>query len=629
MINLRIPCRAAIVAFGLSMWLGGFLPLIADAGSPRTYRISTAMVRELRLADQDMQTGRYQQAETRYRAILNKNPENTQARSALSLAQAALFKLDAAEKNAQQVLVEDPANALAHVAMGVVYRNRTASMDMNYRNHREMYLAQSARELERAIQLDPRSPEAHTELGVTYRFQGRIEEAQQEFERALKLDPTFAEALLNQGVAQMEQGNIAEAQRAYTQAIRLNSRNHMAHYRLGEALLKSGDPHLAIRSFNTALSLDPNNASVLAKLAEAYEQQGNTSAAVADYRKAIQSNPAFMPAYIGLSNLFDSRGDGELAMAELKSALNVNPKYNQARNQLGRLALTVDKPDQAIQYYKESLQHNPQDAEALQGLSQALTLVAQKTATASQALGQESDLVQAEMAIREALRLNPADLRLHLAALRISQLAGKPKVSEEELQAITQSPPHNDSERMVQAEALFALGRYDEADLRFREMISKAHGDLDKLLVMGDILKTNGNLDLASEAYRQAAIVEPGNLKAQRGIQRIEGVKADSKKNLRLGKALNNWRQKESSIDFYEESLMLNPRQPEARLALAKLYEKVKQYDRAAVSYQHYLGLMPNLREKERLHYQKKILRLQGLAQKASIQPRLAAQASR
>lgn len=602
------------------------LPLCWSEKAP--LRASASIMREFRAADMDMQTGRYDKAEGHYTAILKKQPYHTKARSALALAQAELYKLDAAEKNARQALAKDPRNAMAHVALGVVARNRTASSDMTYRGNRDAYLAESARELEEAVRLDPNSPEAHNQLGVTYRFQGRMHEAMHAFQRAARLDPRFAEAIVNQGIAQLEQGNVSEAKRLFDQAVKLNSKNHMAHYRLGEAYLRAGDPHLALRSLNTALALNPNNAAVMTKMAEAYTAQDNTSAAVASYRKAIQSNPGFMPAYIGISNLFDSRGDGELAMAELRSALNANSKYHPARNQLGRLALTVDKPDQALQYYKESLQANPNDAEALQGMSQALMTIAQKSASTSQFTGAESDLVMAEQTVQEALRLNPNDLRLHLASLRISQLAGKPAHSEAELQQILAKTAQTDSERMLQGQALLAVGRYDQADQVFRGLMQQHAKNPDQLLIIGDTLKLNGDLERAKEAYRAALSVDPGNLKADRGIRRIEAAEADSQRSLRLAKALNNWRQRESSIDFYEETLAKNPRQPMARLALAKLYEKYKQYDKAILSYQHYLGLVPNLTEKDRQYYQKKINKLQELAHRTQFESRPITQAS-
>jgi tetratricopeptide (TPR) repeat protein len=582
----------------------------------KVYQVKTTYVQAFRSADATLQTGKFQQAEKRFNAMLKANPKNTAARGGLALAQAELFKLDPAEKNALDVLKQNPKNPLAHMALGVVYRNRTASHDMTYKSRRLDYLAASARELEKAVQLAPHSAEALTQLGNTYRFQGRGAEAHQAFQKALSVDSNFAEALLGDGLMKMDQGDLSGAKMAFQQAIKKNSANYMAHYRMGEALLKEGDNHAALGYFNNALALNKDNAAVETRMGDAYEKQGNQSAAISYYRRASQHNPGFMPAYLGLSNIWDSRGDGELAMAELKSALNINPQYSPARNQLGKLALMVDKPDQAVQYYQESLKANPNDAEALNGFSQALTVVAQKTVTSGQAMGSESSIVNAEQSIQQALELNPNDLRLHLAHLRIAQLAGKPAASDAELSRLVANPPRNEAEEMIQGEAFLSLGRYDEADKVFNTLMEKASRDPDKLLVIGDTLKGNGDLLRAKDAYQAVLNVEPNNLKATRGIQRIERAQAEADKVVRMAGALNTWRksQKLVSRDFYEDALVKNPRQPEARLALSKLYERDRMYTKAAVSYQHYLGLMPTLPDKDKAYFQKKITRLQELA---------------
>lgn len=591
-----------------------------DAADARGYRggvsYNTASARQ---ADYLMQTGKYAEAEAKLLAALKRNPNNVEARGALSMAQAEQYKLDGAEKNAKAVLAKDPKNPAAHIALGMVYRNRTASQDMTYRLQRDMLLAQSAAELEKAIALDPNSPEALNQLGVTYRMQDRFGESEQQFVKALDIDPNFSEALVNQGITKLEKGDIGGAKSTYEQAIRLNSKNYMAHYRLGEAYAKGGDYHEALKHYNNALYLNKGNASIMSAQADAYGKQGNVAAAVANYRKAIQSNPTFMPAYIGISNLFDSRGDSEAAMVELRSAVNVNPNYGPARNQLGRLALTADKPDQALQYYRDSLRANPNDAEAAQGLAQALTVITQKTASQSEALGQESDLVNAEQTIEEALQYAPNDMRLHLAHMRISRLAGKPKDSEEDLNRIVSAPARNETEEMIKGEAYLSLGRYSEADTIFRGLISKSSSNPDKLLTIGDTLKANGDLDRAEEAYKATLTASPGNLKAQRGLQRIEVARADASRNLRLAKALNNWRQKGSSVDFYEDTLSKNPRQPEVRLSLSKLYENQKSYQKAAQSYQFYLGLRPDMEPKERAKFEKKIAKLQQKAQEQAL----------
>jgi tetratricopeptide (TPR) repeat protein len=600
--------------FGVLFTAGLLASTVAVAEIP-VYHGQTSYVHQYRAADQLLQTGKYQQAEERFTRMLQANPNNIQARAGLALAQAELFKLDSAEKNAKIALQRDSKNVRARMALGAIYRNRTASLDMTYKTRRDDYLNASVAEFNKALQIDANNPEIYTQLGTTLRFQGRLDEADQAFAKALALDSDYGEALLGQGFVKLERGDSAAAKSFFEKAIAKNSKNHMAHFRLGEAYLKEGDLHLALKTFNTALALDPNNASILSRMGEAYDKQGNQAAAVSHFRRAIQQNPSFMPAYIGLSNLWDTRGDGELAMAELKSALNVNPNYAPARNQLGRLALSVDKPSQAIDHYKQALRVNPNDPEALKGLSQALTVMAQRSAQQADATGVESDYVEAEEAIQEALRLNPNDLRLHLANLRISQLAGKPDMSASQLEQIINMQPRNASEEMLQGEALLTVGRYEEADRLFQKLIRESQGNSDRLLLIGDTLKANGDLVRSKEAYQSALTAEPGSLKATRGIQRLEKAEADSEKTLRLAQSLNNRRQRHSALDYYEEALLKNPRQPEARLALSKLYERRKQYNQAAFSYQHYVGLQNDtLTPKEREKFQKKIRRMQELA---------------
>jgi tetratricopeptide (TPR) repeat protein len=599
----------------LALLLGAMVLTTPAFAANKVYQMKTTYVKSYGSGDALLQTGKYEQAEKRFTAMLKANPKNVNARSGLALAQAELFKLDPAEKNALDVLKQKPNNAMAHMALGVVYRNRTASHDMTYKSRRADYLAASERELQRAIELAPNSAEAYAQLANTQRFAGKSAEAHQSFMKALEEDPNYAEALLGDGLMKMEQGDVSGAKMSFQQAIKRNSGNYMAHYRMGEALLKEGDNHGALKYFNNALALNKDNAAIETRMGDAYEKQGNQSAAIAYYRRASQHNPGFMPAYLGLSNIWDGRGDGELAMSELKSALNINPNYAPARNQLGKLALLVDKPEQAAQFYQESLKANPRDAEALSGLSQALTVVAQKTATTAQVMGSDSTIVNAEQAIQQALEMNPNDLRLHLAHMRISQLAGKPAATDAELERLVANPPRNEAEEMIQGEAFLTLGRYDEADKVFNNLMERASRDPDRLLVIGDTLKANGDLLRAKDAYQAVLNTEPNNLKATRGIQRIERAQSEADKTARMAGALNTWRKKQQvvSIDFYKDALSKNPRQPDLRLNLSKLLERNKRYNDAAISYQHYLGLMPNLPTKDKEYYQKKIGRLQEL----------------
>ena len=82
---------------------------------------------------------------------------------------------------------------------------------------KEAYQHQMRGELDRAIELYQRSievhptAEAHTFLGWTYSFQGRLDEATQECLRAIDVDPDFGNPYNDIGCYLMQQGKLDEA----------------------------------------------------------------------------------------------------------------------------------------------------------------------------------------------------------------------------------------------------------------------------------------------------------------------------------------------------------------------------------------------------------------------------------
>jgi tetratricopeptide (TPR) repeat protein len=50
------------------------------------------------------------------------------------------------------------------------------------------------------LKLDPKNVDASTDLGVSYYYSSRTDEALKQFDYSLKLNPTHAKTLLNQGI---------------------------------------------------------------------------------------------------------------------------------------------------------------------------------------------------------------------------------------------------------------------------------------------------------------------------------------------------------------------------------------------------------------------------------------------
>ncbi|MBX2861336.1 MAG: tetratricopeptide repeat protein [Vampirovibrio sp.] len=578
----------------------------ADAGSSLRGRTSYTV----RQANRLYELGKWSDAEKKYTQALRRNPNDIQARAGLSTVQAELFKLGAAEENAQKVLAKDPQNSDAMVALGLVYRNRTASSDMTYRNQRVQLLNQSAQMFQKAIQADPNNPDAHNRLGETYRMQNLIGDAEQAFRKAIELDSEYSEAQANMGTVLHAKGEVNQAIEHYNKAIKLNSKNFKAHYYLGQALADQGKYHESLKSLNTALYQKRDNAMVHTKMGEVLAAQGNEAGSISHFREAMRTKPEYFPAYEGLAKMFDARGDGELAIAELKTGLNLNGRKDDFRVAIAKLSQANGKNEQALKYYREVLSNNPNHKEALQGYAQTLLVSAQDISSTGSVAGDTGVYVDAERAIDQALQANPNDIQLHLAKLRLQRLSGKPQAAQAELQQIVNRPAVTQPDKIAKGEALLALGQYQESDQVFRQLIQANQGTPQKNLVMADILMSNGDLDMAAEAYRNVLGSQPKSVKAQRGLHRIDVAKKEASKQFKLAYSLNNWyskKQRESAKDFYMETVSLYPRQPEAREALAKIYKKEKQYGKAAFEWEAYLNLMPNMEQKDREKIQRRI----------------------
>jgi tetratricopeptide (TPR) repeat protein len=130
----------------------------------------------------------------------------------------------------------------------------------------EAYERQMEGELETAIDLYQRSieayptAEAHTFLGWTYSFQGKLDEAIDECKKAIEVDPEFGNPYNDIGAYLIEK---SEHDAAIPWLIKaLNAKRyesyHFAHYNLGRAYIGKEQFTSARQAFEAALKLRPD-----------------------------------------------------------------------------------------------------------------------------------------------------------------------------------------------------------------------------------------------------------------------------------------------------------------------------------------------------------------------------------
>jgi tetratricopeptide (TPR) repeat protein len=132
---------------------------------------------------------------------------------------------------------------------------------------RRAYEAQMSGDLTAAIELYRRSiaacptAEAHTFLGWTYSFQGRLEDAIEECHKAIAVDPTFGNPYNDIGAYLIEMGRLDDAipwlERA-TRATRYAS-PEFPHFNLGRVYLSKEMYSRALQEFLAVVDLRPDH----------------------------------------------------------------------------------------------------------------------------------------------------------------------------------------------------------------------------------------------------------------------------------------------------------------------------------------------------------------------------------
>jgi Tfp pilus assembly protein PilF len=130
----------------------------------------------------------------------------------------------------------------------------------------QAYRAQMNGDFDRAAELYKASleilptAEAHTFLGWTYHFQGKIEDAIAECKRAIEVDPDFGNPYNDIGSYLIELGRHDEAISWLERAIaapRYDPR-HFPHFNLGRVYFAKGNFSRARQCFQDALRIEPD-----------------------------------------------------------------------------------------------------------------------------------------------------------------------------------------------------------------------------------------------------------------------------------------------------------------------------------------------------------------------------------
>jgi TolB-like protein/Flp pilus assembly protein TadD len=189
----------------------------------------------------------------------------------------------------RQAIALDPSFALAYVRIADVYLNLPA---YPYASPSES-IPQGKSAVEKALEIDPDLPEAHTYMGYYLAaYEWKWAEAEREFKRAIELDPNSADAHFRYGQAYLGPiGHYQEAVGELQRALELEPLNINIGSNLAAIYTYAGQSELAIDQARKTYDLEQDHPLTHFYLGLAYDGAGRYGEAIALSEKVLQGEP--------------------------------------------------------------------------------------------------------------------------------------------------------------------------------------------------------------------------------------------------------------------------------------------------------------------------------------------------
>jgi Flp pilus assembly protein TadD len=174
----------------------------------------------------------------------------------------------------------NPKQPEAHIVLGLTYLQNDQFDD-------------AARALEEGIRQNPKNADLHFNLGTVYDKLNRFDDVVHVMETAIKLDPHHADALNYLGYSYAERGiKIDKALSLTKQAVALKPSNGYYIDSLAWALFKSGSFTEALTEMKRAVALAGDDPVLYEHLGDIYAKQRNLSEARESWLRALELDPS-------------------------------------------------------------------------------------------------------------------------------------------------------------------------------------------------------------------------------------------------------------------------------------------------------------------------------------------------
>jgi tetratricopeptide (TPR) repeat protein len=224
----------------------------------------------------------------------------------------------------------------------------------------------------RALELDPKSAEAHRIVGDAALALGQEGDAEREYTAALVLDSANSRAEVGLGRLAERQAKWNTAASHYRRALELSGKNVQAALGLGRTMDELKDRSAARIAYGRAIEIDPASAEARNDFGVFLFRSDQVDRSIEELMEAVRLAPNRAVFHENLGRAFRRKQMWKEAERELSEAARLAPNETTVWETLGEVRVQLKKPDDAAGAFRVALDLDPSNEAAAAGLAGSL-----------------------------------------------------------------------------------------------------------------------------------------------------------------------------------------------------------------------------------------------------------------
>src|SRR5689334_7028029 len=545
-----------------------------------------------------------------YRLAIESDPSSEYLNASLAELYAKTGRIRDAVLEAQEIIKRDPDNLEAHKLLGRIYLRSLGDLQPGTQSREVLTLA--IEQYEAMTKIEPKSADNHLLLGRLYFLNKDLIKAESEFKTAINLDPNSEEAVTNMAYLYNEQGDNKNANDLLS-SVPEGKRSAKIYIALGGTYEQQKDYKKAIAAFQQALTMDKDNLDAMRGLAQNLSNDNQIDAALDQYRTIQDADPQDATAALRVAEIYRRQGKFDLAMENLKKAgalvqdsleipynealiLEAQGKYEEAAAVLQKMvsrplpadARAGDKSNRAL--FLERLGNIYREAGrpllAMETFRKIIDLGGDEAARGYQdvidAYREQKQWSDATRTAHEAVKKLPNDKGLKLALAQQEADNGKVDESIQLAKSVLKGGPDDRDTYIMLSQIYMRLKRWKESEDAIAQAEKYAVRPEEKEYIrflQGSIYERQKKIDLAEQAFRQVLQQNPSNSMA---LNYLGYMLADHNSHL------------EEALTLIKKALDFDPQNGAYLDSLGWVYFKLGNYDQAEESLRRAADKSPN-----------------------------------